>query len=163
VEERDRARLQIRERDQDLVRFIPRVDHQSLARLLVDEDRAVALQWSDRQCLDERCFHGAVPAGFFFARVRRRHGGWGGGGGGGRLRSPGRPGGRAPVSLLSWFTRHYGVDVVLLLERRVRPNLFLRREVQLHRPLVVVGAPVLGSEELAPAARREDLPADVSE
>ena len=63
----------------------------------------------------------------------------------------------------SRIDRDDGLDVVALLALRVRPDGLRRGEVQLHGPLLVVGAPALGGEELAAAAGREDLPADPAE
>src|SRR5689334_12156528 len=71
---------------------------------------------------------------------------------------------RGPVKRES--SRMHGDDrvhVVALLERRIRPDLLRRGEIDLHGPLVVVGAAILGREELAAAARREDLPPNPAE
>jgi hypothetical protein len=54
VKERDRTAICRGEREQDLVRFVARVDHNRFARVGVRDDRAVALERTDRDRPDER-------------------------------------------------------------------------------------------------------------
>lgn len=59
VKESDRLALRRREREEDPVRLVARVDDDRLARVQIGDDRAVALERPDRDRSDEGCGQGS--------------------------------------------------------------------------------------------------------